>query len=310
MDAARRMGFPAPALDDLAIVTEELASNLVKHRTLRGRIEAYYVADSLRQGIEVRSIDDGPGILDVSRAEADGVSSRGTNGSGLGAVRRLTDSCEIVSAPGSGTHIMCRKWLPLDPVTVPCPMAVSVRTRCFPGEAVCGDQYFVEQGHSLFTGCVIDGCGHGPHAAQAAIVALQYVKDNFKRPVSEVFEGVHRVCQGTRGAAMTFVQIDLLKRRYVYAGVGNVTLRVAGHNAFKAGVVTPGTLGVVLRKVQVYEDAWVPGSILFLCSDGVSDRWRNEEVCVLQEKPVQVLSEYLCSGYGRPDDDVTILVAR
>jgi anti-sigma regulatory factor (Ser/Thr protein kinase) len=310
VDAASQMGFSAPALDDLAIIVVELASNLVKHRTRHGRIEARPANDFLRQGIEIVSSDDGPGIPDPAMMENDGVSTRGTNGSGLGAIKRLTDSCEIMSARGSGTRVVCRKWLPLDSASAPAPMTVSVRTRCFPGESVCGDQYFVDQSAGVFTACVIDGCGHGRQAMQAATAALQSVKDNFKKPVSELFQRIHRACQGTRGVAMTFARIDLLRAVYAYAGVGNVALRIFTHNHSQAGVITPGTLGVVLRTVRVVEEAWRCGTTLCLYSDGLSDRWRNECTGELQALPVQAVSEHLLKGYARPDDDVTVLVAR
>src|SRR4029450_7163213 len=58
--------------------------------------------------IELLAIDRGPGMTDVSRCMSDGYSTGGTQGTGLGAVRRLASEFEIYSAPGEGTVVLAR----------------------------------------------------------------------------------------------------------------------------------------------------------------------------------------------------------
>ena len=63
-----------------------------------------------RIGLEIEVSDDGPGIGDLERALADGYSTAGGLGQGLGAVRRLSDEFEIASRPGGGTRVRTRVW--------------------------------------------------------------------------------------------------------------------------------------------------------------------------------------------------------
>lgn len=75
---------------------------------------------ALADGIELRAIDQGPGIPDLSTAEEDGVSRgrrhtpytpiRDSLGSGLGSVRRLMDEVEVQTRD-RGTTVVARKRL-------------------------------------------------------------------------------------------------------------------------------------------------------------------------------------------------------
>ena len=326
LELAAEVGFTDPALDELAIVVNELATNLVKHDAVCGTLSARRVDDRARVGIEIISHDHGPGIADVFLAEVDGESTCGTNGNGLGAVRRLTDWCEIRSNAETGgtdatsaatrkqigTTVTCGKWTPnptLPPV-VSDHLDVSVRTRCFPGEKVCGDQYFVNHLHGVSTVCVIDGLGHGLKANKAATAALDYVNNNFKKPLKEVFDGTHRTCAGTRGVAMTMAKVDLEKRILTYAAVGNVTLRVLSAKTSMTGVNMNGTLGLCVHHIRVFEEPWIPGSILLVHSDGISEKWQLSAYPGLSQENPQVICERIYRDFRRGNDDATLVVGK
>ena len=105
--AAGDAGFREEASYRAGLVATELATNLVKHAS-GGEI---LVRCSERAGhgeVEIISIDRGPGIADVSRAMEDGRSTAGSAGTGLGAVRRLSDEFDVFSQPGRGTVILAR----------------------------------------------------------------------------------------------------------------------------------------------------------------------------------------------------------
>ena len=71
------------------------------------------VHENQRDGIQIESIDTGPGIPDVDDAFGDGFSTTGSLGYGLGTVNRLMDKFNIISKRGqkSGTHVTCKRWL-------------------------------------------------------------------------------------------------------------------------------------------------------------------------------------------------------
>lgn len=102
---AEDLGFRPVEISYLATAATELASNLFIHAG-GGTLEAYVCAD--RSGIELVTIDCGPGIPDVERAMEDGFSTSGGLGCGLPGVKRLMDGIEIETRVGEGTRI--RAW--------------------------------------------------------------------------------------------------------------------------------------------------------------------------------------------------------
>lgn len=103
--AADRLGFDRIGAESVALAASELARNLLRYAT-DGVLTVRELAD---RGLEIESIDAGPGIADVSRALADRHSSGRGLGNGLGAVRRLMTEFEISTSP-TGTNIKARRW--------------------------------------------------------------------------------------------------------------------------------------------------------------------------------------------------------
>ena len=110
-DFALQLGFPSVAGAQIALAAGELASNCFRHGG-GGCVELHALAD----GIELRAIDQGPGIPDLSTAEEDGV-SRGRRHTpytpirdSLGSVRRLMDEVEVQTRD-RGTTVVARKRL-------------------------------------------------------------------------------------------------------------------------------------------------------------------------------------------------------
>src|SRR5688572_557698 len=87
---AASAGFTETKLGELDIIVAEMVTNLVKHAG-GGQVLVKLVETNGNQGIELISIDNGPGMTDVTRMVADGVSTKNTLGQGLGAMKRLSD---------------------------------------------------------------------------------------------------------------------------------------------------------------------------------------------------------------------------
>src|ERR1700761_2985298 len=79
-----------------AIVAGELASNLLKHAG-RGYMAVDCYADGTGTGVEILAWDKGTGIANVPLAMADGFSTSGTAGGGLGAIQRQSDQFSMFS---------------------------------------------------------------------------------------------------------------------------------------------------------------------------------------------------------------------
>src|SRR5579863_1119319 len=78
---AEREGLPADIVSNAAIVASELASNLWKHAQ-RGELHIAPLSSRGEAGIEILSLDRGPGISNLSECLEDGHSTAGTAGTG------------------------------------------------------------------------------------------------------------------------------------------------------------------------------------------------------------------------------------
>ncbi len=105
---AEALAFCPVQANYIATATSELASNLFLHAG-EGVITIKELVTNL--GIEIMTVDNGPGILDVERALQDGYSTGGGLGCGLPGVKRLMDELVIDSQPNKQTIIIARKWL-------------------------------------------------------------------------------------------------------------------------------------------------------------------------------------------------------
>jgi anti-sigma regulatory factor (Ser/Thr protein kinase) len=88
LSLAGRLRFPAIRTDELALAVTEAASNLHKHAR-QGSLLLRISRDGGAPGVELVTIDVGPGLSDANAALRDGHSTSGTLGIGLGAIRRM-----------------------------------------------------------------------------------------------------------------------------------------------------------------------------------------------------------------------------
>src|SRR5690242_19224265 len=168
-DLGARLRLDETTAGRLAIVVTECANNLWKHA---GGGEIVISGCSSRDTcINVLALDKGPGMADVGRCFQDGYSTAGSSGTGLGAVKRLSDVCDLYTAPGKGVALLARVRkrgtensnfsLEIGGISVP-----------KEGESECGDGFAISPGRHGGTVMVVDGLGHGPIAADCAEAAV------------------------------------------------------------------------------------------------------------------------------------------
>jgi hypothetical protein len=75
---------------------------------------------------------------------------------------------------------------------------------------------------------LVDGAGHGPHAAHAAEIAAQAFADNSDKECVPLVEAIHPALAPTRGAALAIARIDTAARVVRFVGVGNIGAVLAG----------------------------------------------------------------------------------
>src|SRR5262249_15988384 len=96
MALVQKAGFDETARGTVGIVVSELGTNLAKH-AVYGELLFRGIEHDGIAGLEVLSLDRGPGIANISECIRDGYSTRGSSGTGLGAIARLADVFDIHS---------------------------------------------------------------------------------------------------------------------------------------------------------------------------------------------------------------------
>jgi anti-sigma regulatory factor (Ser/Thr protein kinase) len=304
--AAERAGFDETGAHRVGLVATELASNLVKHASGGGMI-LVRAANGAAAEIELIAIDRGPGISDTARSLADGYSTAGSSGTGLGAIRRLADEFDIYSQPDKGTVVLARMRRdrrPLPPIAGLRVAGVSVAK---PGETVCGDAWAVAIDRGRLMAFVVDGLGHGVLAAEAATAAARV---GLSRPFTTAIEALGAMHDGlrhTRGAAGTVVQVDPRLQTATVSGVGNVAAVMVGPTAIRRGVSLSGILGHEVRHFKEFQYPFEPGCALILHSDGLISHWSLEGYPGLRQRHVALTAAILYRDFQRGRDDVTVL---
>ena len=307
---ARALDLGETKAGEVAIVASELATNLARY-TQGGKLLVQPLSIAGRSCVELLAIDSGPGIADISRCLRDGFSSGGTPGTGLGAVRRLSDVFDIYSAPGSGTVILSRLYA-TGPKGMPADDGVQWGACSVPApnEEVCGDAWSIVEADRQFAVIVADGLGHGPLAAEPAEAAARVFRTNpFVRPAATI-EAAHRSLSGSRGAAVAVTHVSLNAKSLDYAGIGNIAGAILGAGTSQGLISHNGTVGLQFRKAHQVSYSWSAGALLVMHSDGLQSRWSLDAYPGLFARHPAVAAAVLYRDFVRGRDDATVVVAR
>jgi anti-sigma regulatory factor (Ser/Thr protein kinase) len=300
---ASRLRFPEARADQLALAVTEAASNLDKH-AVQGSMLLRIGRNDGRPGIEMVTIDAGPGFGDTSAALRDGHSTSGTLGIGLGAIRRLADFCDVYSVRGRGSALVARFW----PAPPPTPVRCAGLVRPITGETECGDVFGAAEAAGVVTGVLCDGLGHGPLAASAATEAVAVVLADPAAEPAALVERVHRRIAHTRGGAIGIVQVSGPAVRF--AGLGNIAAVILADGTRRSMVSVPGIAGHQARAIRQFEYTAPPGAALVLHSDGISGRWDAAALPGLSLRDPLVVAGTLLAQAGTRRDDAGVLVLK
>jgi anti-sigma regulatory factor (Ser/Thr protein kinase) len=305
-ELARRLTLDDDTAGRLALVVTEAAANVLRHG--RGGRILLRITEHAAAGVEVLALDQGPGMDNVARCAADGYSSGGTPGTGLGAIQRQADFFDAYSRPNRGTALLMRV-APRRAVTAPRDVLVAGVSIAKPGEEVCGDAWDEEPRRDGTTLLVADGLGHGPAAAEAAAVAVQTFRGGRNKRPGERLDLIHAALRATRGAAVAVLDIDLPERVVRFAGLGNISAFIDDGGAVRHLVSHNGTAGHVARRIEEYTYPWPAGGVLVMHSDGLATVKDLAGYAGLLARHPGVVAGVLYRDFVRGRDDATVVVA-
>jgi anti-sigma regulatory factor (Ser/Thr protein kinase) len=297
------LGLPGARVADLAIVAAELTSNLYKHAT-DGVVHLRALRRAGEAGVELVALDHGPGMADMYASAADGHSTAGTLGIGLGSIARKASGVDGFSRAGTGTVSIASVW-GHDP---PRATWAGGLTRPLAGESVCGDAYGVRERDGRLQAMLCDGLGHGPLAAAAGqALANAFREAPVARPAG-VLEHLHRAVTYTRGCVAAVIEVDPAGAVYC-ASMGNIAGWVVGPTSRRGMTAQPGIVGDRQRRsIREYEYPMDTGSVVVLHSDGLTDRWNLADYPGLLRHAPLVVAGTLLRDAGVRRDDAGVLV--
>jgi anti-sigma regulatory factor (Ser/Thr protein kinase) len=304
---ADALGFSQTRAGQLALVITEAATNILKHAGA-GEVHVGAAQSGAGIGIDVVAIDSGPGIADLAGSLVDGVSTTGTAGTGLGALRRLADEFDVYTRTGKGTVFFMRLWRE-PPLTQACGVEVGALWMPLAGEQECGDGWAVQCDAAGATLIASDGLGHGPEAARASAAAIRALEGREGAQAGDLMELIHQALRPTRGAALATARIDFAANELRFAGVGNIGGCVIGDGR-RALVSHNGIVGHNMRKLQEFALPFPPDSLCVMHSDGIQTQWDLSDYPGLIGHGASLIAAVLMRDFIRRRDDAMVLVVR
>jgi anti-sigma regulatory factor (Ser/Thr protein kinase) len=305
---ARQAGAADAVIARIALVATEMATNLIKHAS-GGQILIDWFGDADGRGVELLSLDKGPGIADVGRAVADGYTTSGSSGTGLGAISRQADRWAIFSRLGFGTAMMARFCMAAGAGGWP-GVQLGVVTLPYPGEQVCGDGWVFADANAGRTLLVVDGSGHGALAQKAAEIAVATFTDHQNDDCATLVERMHRALAPTRGAALAVARIDAGAGVVRFVGVGNITGALLSNGEMRRMVSHNGTVGHIAPRIREFTYPFAGDAVVILHSDGLSAKWNLADYPGLATSHPSLIAGILFRDYRRDRDDASIVVLR
>lgn len=297
-------GQPGVRAGVAELVATELGTNLLRH----ARPGGYVLVRKAGDGIELISVDRGPGMTAAALLppSAPPPYRGGGLNAGLGVVRGNSAEFDWYSTR-RGTVVYARLG-----AGAPAP---SGGLRCgginvpLGGDGESGDAWAVAPGPRP-AAVVVDGLGHGPDAAIAARAAIAAFEDGPATDPDRLVRRVHDAMRGTRGGVLGACVIDPGGGEFVWAVVGNITGRVLTGGRGVHLLDRPGTLGTHLPvpRVHLQRGRWEPESVLVLVSDGIRSGWNLDDHPRLLRHHPAIVAAVVHRDFGRPTDDAAVLV--
>lgn len=302
--AAQRLDLDETKAGELALLATEVSNNVLRHG---GGGEV--IVAGLKHGEKalgrILALDRGPGITDVARAMADGFSTGGTLGGGLGAMKRIASGFEVFTGR-TGTVVLLEigsdphaNGLQIAGMAVP-----------YPGEIVCGDAWACHNSPDRMLTVIIDGLGHGLAAAEAAQEGIAIFHDRVQSTPTEILQYIHDALRKTRGAVAGIAEIRPKERTMTFAGVGNISAVRLSPAKSQSMVSHNGTLGSIASRIQAFRSDWTPDSTLILHSDGLQTRWDLSNYAGLLARHPAIIGGTLLRDFRRQRDDASVVVVK
>lgn len=302
---ADAIGFDQVDAGRVALAATELATNLIKHAR-GGRMYLSVVCGRGGEGVELCTLDAGPGFS-LAQSLADGYSTGGTQGLGLGAIQRQATVLDAWS-DDKGSVIVARIYASRAARDVDVPYgALRLAMR---NEQACGDAWHLRADARTVAMTLIDGLGHGLAASDAAQGGIAAVVQRGQAAPPDVIAAMHAGMSGTRGGAAAVASVEVDGGAVQFAGIGNIAAALHDPAATRGMASHPGIVGVQFRKAQPFHFHAPAGTLLLMHTDGLQARWSLRDYPGLLHRHPALIVAVLQRDFDRGRDDTGIVALR
>ncbi|GAB4438738.1 MAG: anti-sigma regulatory factor [bacterium] len=306
----RALNFSETKVSNIAIIVTELGTNLIKHCNC-GEIILRVIEYKDASGVEILSIDRGPGIKDIVTAMKDGYSTKGTLGGGLGAIKRLSHTFDFYTKEGFGSLFLSRIWNDkfnvgseknlLDFGIISFPKA---------GEDANGDNYSIRHYADKTVIFLIDGLGHGLNASESAIEAVKVFDNYYTEQPQRLMERISKAIYHTRGGAGVITLINKTEKTINFVGIGNISAFIIENGVRKTMVSQNGIIGEDVARIREYTYTFSDDAIIILHSDGITAKWDLSDYPGIEYRHPAIIAGILYRDFSRGNDDLTAIVVK
>lgn len=306
-----RNSFTEQRTGEIDIVVAEMLSNVLKYG-VRGELLYRLSLETDTPLFELICMDQGPGIKDIPHSSKDGISSKSTLGHGLGSIIRLSNFCQIYSAPGWGTILYTKFYRQLNYEPTPkTGWILKCLNVAMPGQLVSGDGYALRELDGKLMLLTGDGLGHGPHAKDAMDKAIKIFKDSSSSDAAALVREMHTGIKRSRGLVATVAVVDFQRKKWEICGIGNILTRLQkgldyrnyiGHNGI-ISVNVPTRIENAVWEMEKFQ-------LLVCCSDGIKTRWDLLRYPSILKYDPMIIAAAIYKDHARKTDDMTVLIIK
>ncbi len=308
----------------IGTIVSELGSNIIKYAG-RGQIKIAQISREDAVDVEIWAKDQGPGIVNVSLAMKDHFTTGNTLGLGLPGVKRMADDFMIKSEIGSGTSVYARKRIYIKKddaniikvssttnnslsITNDTPWEAGFYNRPIIGEYLSGDSVTVVEFDHYILLSIVDVSGHGAKAHELSVIISDYIRNFPSENLVQLLTELHKILNGTLGAAVGLLLIDAESATFQYVGIGNTGAVRSVGEPWK-GISRDGILGGQ-RLPSPYPQVGVlsNGDVFCMWSDGISDHARNDFFKKNSFDSAQKIATNLVIELGKQHDDASCII--
>ncbi len=313
-ELAEMAGFSRHRVAKASLIVSELATNIIKH-TSGGTIRINLAFLNRIPFISIASFDTGPGIQSIKNASKNGTSSTDTLGTGLGAIRRLSDKMNICSTDHSypcpnlknswKTIIACQIWGDNQSIPIVANgQDFSSLLRPMEGAQICGDGIHVASNPFCTRFTIMDGTGRGGGAAEAICRAMNILND---LPVGldpeKIIELMSYQLSETQGMSSGILEIDHKTQHIYFSFNGSIKARIYIDNIIYSADQRTKSATPHIKSIDISNARHV---LAIVHTDGLTQLPEIDPKDIAKDIPAMIWCQTLFRN-GNLKDDIALL---